>query len=257
MAGVLSLQTILTAGGGSGRPCLGIPPHVASIRRRPPKSWGCGLLASAPLFDRLARRYEGWHLRHRVTAENEERLVREAMRGAPRPCLEVGVGTGFFAAAAGCEAGVDPSLGMLSMAAGRVPLRVQGRGEALPFASGSLGSVLVSVTLCFADDPQMLLAEASRALRPGGRLVACIVPRDTPWGRLYRSRGRLGHPLYRAARFYTLREVRSMAEAAGLKAASALATLTYPPWGRPRPEKPRPPRGGEGFACLIAVKPGG
>jgi SAM-dependent methyltransferase len=191
-----------------------------------------------------------------VTAANEARLVREALRGAPRPCVEVGVGTGFFAARLGCEVGVDPSLGMLERARRRLALLLAGRGEALPLAPEAFGSALVSVTLCFADDPLLLLKEIARALKPGGVLAVCIVPRDTPWGRLYASKGRMGHPLYSAARFYTLEEARRLAEQAGFRVERVMATLSYPPWGRPRLEYPHPPQGREGFACLRAEKRG-
>ena len=204
------------------------------------------------VFDRLYERYDSWYHRHPGLAASELAAVRRALRGAPRPCLEVGVGTGWFASRLGCELGVDPSIGMLRLAAARGVMAVQGRGEALPFASSSIGTVLIVVTLCFADDPAGLLAEARRVLRPGGRLVACIVPRETPWGRHYVLQALRGHPFYRYARFLTARQLLSLAEQAGFRVEELVASIRYPPWGREHREPPTRYRGREGFLCLVA-----
>jgi len=207
-------------------------------------------MATAGLFDVHAGRYDMWYERNRLVAESEVLAAREALRGGGRPCVEVGVGSGFFARRLGCEYGVDPSLSMVSIARERGVGVVLGRGEFLPLADGSAGSVLVVVTICFADDPGALVREAARILRPHGILATCIVPRDTPWGRLYRSQARRGHPLYSAAKFYRLRDVVGMVESAGLRVEGIIATLSYPPWGRQRLEKPHPYNGREGFACI-------
>ena len=45
-----------------------------------------------------------------MTAENEVKLVKLMVSRAPRPILEVGVGTGYFAGRVGAEAGLDPSM---------------------------------------------------------------------------------------------------------------------------------------------------
>ncbi len=51
-----------------------------------------------------------------MTAENEVKPVKLMVSGAPRPILEVGVGTGYFAGRVGAEAGLDPSMKMLTVA---------------------------------------------------------------------------------------------------------------------------------------------
>jgi len=75
-------------------------------------------LDGVSVFDSLASKYDSWYARHPVTAENEVIAARKALSGA-RPCLEVGVGTGFFAVRLGCDFGVDPSIGMLRVARAR------------------------------------------------------------------------------------------------------------------------------------------
>lgn len=220
-------------------------------------------LAAMPfeVFSLVADRYDEWYRRHRVTAMNEARLVEEALRGLPRPWVEVGVGTGFFAQRLGIDLGVDPSPEMLRVARRRGVEAVQALGEALPLRASSIGAAVLVVTLCFLDDPLPVLREAARAARPGGGLVACIVPRLSPWGIFYQERGSGGHPLYRVARFYTVEELLGLLPHAGLEAERILVSISYGPLEPPVPEEPREPLSPldaerYGFACIAARKPG-
>jgi hypothetical protein len=58
------------------------------------------------------------------------------------------------------------------------------------------------------------------------RVVTCIVPRDSPWGRRYRETAARGHPFYAKAKFYTVRE---MVEMASVAPSRVVATLSYGP----------------------------
>ena len=151
------------------------------------------------------------------------------MPPGPGPRLEVGVGSGRFAAALGLEVGIDPARAPLRLAAGRAVAVVQGAGERLPFGDRTFGAVVLAVTLCFADDPAALLGEARRVLAPSGRLVAGVVPLDSAWGRRYEAQGRAGHPFYQGARFLTLAEHRRMLTGAGYTVTGACSTLTQTP----------------------------
>jgi len=160
-------------------------------------------LSTARLFDLYAEKYDEWYERHRPLYLSELEAVKLfECRGG----LEIGVGSGRFASELGLSCGVDPSYRMLRLVKGDIDL-VVGVGEALPFRSDSYPCSLVVVTLCFADDPQQLLREASRV---SPRVVACIVPRDSPWGRRYIELGGKGHAIYSHAKFYTVGEVVDM-----------------------------------------------
>ncbi|HUG53136.1 MAG TPA: metalloregulator ArsR/SmtB family transcription factor [Vicinamibacteria bacterium] len=93
---------------------------------------------------------------------------------------DLGCGTGQAAAALAAHVrrvvAVDQSAAMLKAARRRtagfdnVELR-QGSLEALPIEAGACAAALMLLTLTYVEDPAAALAEATRVLRPGGRLV--------------------------------------------------------------------------------------
>lgn len=86
---------------------------------------------AAELFDMLADRYDSWYARHEALYKSE--LEAAALLGCSGG-VEIGVGTGRFAAPLGLEAGLDPSIGMLSKAPRELDL-VAGVGEKAPSAA--------------------------------------------------------------------------------------------------------------------------
>lgn len=209
-------------------------------------------MTSWMIFDALANRYDKWYEEHRITAENELRLLTSILGTDPGTCLEIGVGTGWFASRLGCRYGIDPAYKMLEHASRRGIDIVLGRGERLPFRSSVFDTVLLIVTLCFVDNPLVLLKEATRVLRKEGRLLACIVPRDSAWGKHYTKKGQEGHVFYSKAKFYTVQETISLIHYTGLRPRLIHGILTYGPADNPVPEEPRKYRGGEGFVCIMA-----
>ncbi len=212
-----------------------------------------GLPPGISVFEEYWERYDSWYARHRFIAESEVRAVEASLKEAPRPVVEIGVGTGFFAHKLHVDLGVDPAFNMLKAAKAKGVQVIQGVGEKPPLRACSAGTVLIIVTLCFASDPRDLLRGAAGILRRGGRMVSCIVPRDSAWGEKYTRLAEQGDVFYSAARFYTVSEVDRMYREAGVKSMGCWSTLSYGPEDKPRLEEPLHRCSG-GFVCMIGVK---
>jgi len=168
-------------------------------------------------FDQLADQYDNWFesKKGQQIFRVEAECIRNLMEETSRPWLEVGVGTGRFAAALTIDEGVDASPSVLRYAAKRGIRVKRGKAEKLPYKSNSFGITLLVVTICFLDDPAKALKECLRVLRKDGQLIIGLVPRNSSWGKAYTRKGAKGHPFYSAATFYTTQQVIRLAEQAG------------------------------------------
>ena len=214
-------------------------------------------MSTARVFDELWARYDSWFERNRIIAFNEARLIKSLVSEDKRPLVEIGVGTGFFSESVRAEAGIDPSFKMLLRARERgISLLVRAVGERLPFKDRVFGTVIIVVTLCFVDEPLRVLREAYRVLYRGGELISCIIPRESPWGMVYRRKAEEGNPFYSLARFYSREEARSLIRKAGFAIVEERGVLSFKPGEEPRIEDPSPWNGSQGFLCIKALKTG-
>lgn len=120
-------------------------------------------------YRRQAQTYD----RTRAASPSVLAVLRQAL-GAPagRPLLDVGGGTGNYAQAL-AEDGwpavvVDRSPHMLAVAASKGLAVAQGDASELPVADGSAGAVALVSMLHHVPDWERALAEARRAVAPGG-----------------------------------------------------------------------------------------
>lgn len=134
---------------------------------------------TAGYYDREATRYDdsrGGLDRARRAADAVAALVPTAGR-----TLDVGGGTGIVSAELAAQGRdvlvVDLSVGMLRLAAGRLPGRVAaGRADRLPVSASSVDLVTAIWVLHLlpVDQADAVVAEAARVLRPGGHLVTTV-----------------------------------------------------------------------------------
>jgi len=137
---------------------------------------------AAAYFARIAKDWDRIRALH-APEERVESALETLIGDKPvRAMLDLGTGTGrmleLFAPLAQRAVGVDQSPAMLAIARSRidqtglrnVQLR-QGDIYAPPIERGAYDLAIIHQVLHFLDDPARALAEAARALRPGGRLV--------------------------------------------------------------------------------------
>lgn len=195
-------------------------------------------------FERHARRYDAWfdHERGRRIFPVEVACLRKILYDLPRPWLEVGVGTGRFASALDIEEGIDPSKEVLKYARQR-GIRVRpGFAEKLPYTDCTFGAMFMIVTVCFLSAPEKAFRECARVLTPDGSLIIGLVPKDSPWGRMYAKKGKEGHPFYSVTTFYTCRDVIGMVGSQRFALREAYSCLFEPP--DTNADKLSPPRSG-------------
>ncbi|MGH2614373.1 MAG: class I SAM-dependent methyltransferase [Thermomicrobiales bacterium] len=119
-------------------------------------------------------------------------LLGSGLIGADSRILDVGCGTGNYAAALsaaiGCRmSGIDPSAQMLDRARGVAPwaLLTRGTAELLPFSDASFDLVMSTDVIHHVRDRDAYFHEAVRVLRRGGHIVTVTdshddIPRRRP-----------------------------------------------------------------------------
>lgn len=148
-------------------------------------------------FDRWSETYDKCILQWLLFGPSHRaiiRRIREQFGDRPLKILDVGCGTGVFAARIR-EAfpkatvwGMDLVAGMLNQGAARWRHHagqvqpVQGDSEQLPFATGAFDIVTCANSFHHYPRQDRAVAEMHRVLRPGGRLYLIDGYRDAPWG---------------------------------------------------------------------------
>ncbi|MDD1701351.1 MAG: class I SAM-dependent methyltransferase [Methanoregula sp.] len=186
-------------------------------------------------FDEYALRYDRWFDENPGIFSAQVSGLRAMLPRTGRS-LEIGTGSGRFAAALGIVHGVDPSFPLLTLARQREIRAVQGRVECLPYRSGSFDSVLMMAVICFISRPGPAFSEVYRVLLPGGILVLGFFERDGAIGLRARRQDPPGR-FFSHAVFRTLPEVKEYLSLAHLR----VCTVHEDP---------------EGFCCIRAKKTG-
>jgi SAM-dependent methyltransferase len=156
-------------------------------------------------FEKHPLQYEQWFDRHKFAYESELQAIRKLL---PRHGngLEIGIGSGRFAAPLGIKLGLEPSRKMMEIAQARGIEVIGGVGESLPFRDSQFDFATMVTTICFLDDVEVAFSEAYRILKPGGCLIIGFIDKDSSIGQLYQQH-KNENVFYRIATFYSVDEV--------------------------------------------------
>ena len=170
-------------------------------------------MAKVEPFEKHASEYEDWFTKHKFVYQSELEAVRQRLPQNEQG-IEIGVGTGRFAAPLGIKFGLEPSAKMREIAQKRGVEAVGGVAEAIPFSESIFDFALMVTTICFVDDLEASFKEAHRILKPGGCLIIGFIDRNSPIGQSYK-RHKKNSVFYRAATFYSVGDVVPILKKAG------------------------------------------
>ncbi|WP_297444814.1 class I SAM-dependent methyltransferase [Desulfurobacterium sp.] len=179
-------------------------------------------MAKTESFDRFYREYENWFERNRDIYEAELELIRSLLPQGKG--IEIGVGTGRFAAPLGIKIGIEPSDAMAEVARQRGIDVLKGVAESLPVPNESYDFVLMVTTVCFVDDVLKSFKEAFRILKKGGVFIVGFVDKNSPLGKRYQEKKDKSR-FYKEATFYSTEEIVDFLKKAGFSEISVKQTL--------------------------------
>ena len=116
-------------------------------------------------FESFAQEYDEWFDKNRFVYESELNAVKELLP-ISKNGIEVGVGSGRFAAPFNIKVGVDPSKEMAVIAQKRGIKVIEGVAESLPFLDSQFDFVLMADTIYLLEDIKKSFKEAYRVLNP-------------------------------------------------------------------------------------------
>jgi SAM-dependent methyltransferase len=200
-------------------------------------------------FEKHKDQYEDWFERNRFAYESELEAVRQLLPEGGEG-LEVGVGTGRFAAPLGIRFGVEPSHEMGDLAMYRGIDVYQSYGENLPFYDKSFSHVLLVTTICFLKDLKATLSEVHRVLQPSGHIIIGFVNRESRLGKKY-LQIKDSNVFYRQATFFSIDEVKEQLKLSGFVQFIYSQTIFQDP---EKMNKPDPVKSGYDEGSFVVIR---
>ncbi len=156
-------------------------------------------------FEKFTSEYEDWFERNKFAFISELNAVKNQLPDSTNG-VEIGVGSGRFAAPLSIKLGIEPSKEMRKIARKRGIEIIAGVAEHLPLVDFRFDFALMITTICFVDDLETSFGEAYRVLKKGGFLIVGFVDKESIVGKLYREH-KEESLFYKIANFYSVNEV--------------------------------------------------
>lgn len=200
------------------------------------------------IFEESAQEYDEWFARYEFAYRSELAAVKSFIPKEGRG-LEIGVGTGRFAAPLRIKVGVEPAKAMAAIARQRGIEVYEAYAEKLPFEDEYFDFILMVTVLCFLKDPFDALQEATRVLKPQGQLIIGMIDPDSPLGRSYEE-NKEKSKFYRQAQFHRVGQVLKRLEELGYLKPRTCQTIFQAP---PAISAPEPVREGYGDGVFVVI----
>ncbi|RLF84357.1 ubiquinone biosynthesis protein UbiE [Thermococci archaeon] len=190
----------------------------------------------AEYFDKIAHRYDEWY-KTKVGGyvdKTEKKLVFSMIKTKHGNALDLGCGTGNYTLELykrGFQVvGVDISRRMLKIAQKKLPnvKFIKANAYSLPFEDNTFDLVLSVTMLEFIHEPEKVLSEVYRVLKPGGEAVIGTMNGKSMWFIFKRMKSLFVETAYRYARFYTPKELENLMKNAGFKETESRGIIYLP-----------------------------
>ena len=201
-------------------------------------------MGNLKVFAEKAEHYDKWFEKHYDLFLAELAAIEKVMPKHEHG-IEIGVGTGRFAAPLGIKFGIDPVPEMLKKAAKRGIKVREGFAEDLPYPSDSFDYVLMTTTICFLDDIDEAFKEVGRILQTGGMFTVAFIDKNSHLGKIYQKRKK--DSFYSQATFCSSEELYSRLENAGFKITETYQTLL------PDADNPFESNSGHGKGAFVII----
>jgi len=174
-------------------------------------------------FDNYSNEYEDWFIINKYAFQSELNAIKKALP-ENGDVIEVGIGSGIFAAPLGIKEGVDPSEAMREKARKRDIRVMDAVAEKLPYADQSQDAVLMVTTICFVDDIYKSFQEVHRVLKENGHFIIGYVDKNSPIGKLYLEQ-KSKSLFYKDAIFFETKELYEILRETGFKIKNTYQTV--------------------------------
>lgn len=142
--------------------------------------------------------------KNRDLYEVELRAIQQLIPSQEAKGVEIGVGSGKFAARLGIKIGVEPSEKMAIKARKQGINVYRGIAEDLPFPGDRFDFVLMVTTICFVDDVIKSFREAFRVLKPSGCIIVGFADKESELGRQYADKKKKKKQILPICHFFSL-----------------------------------------------------